>query len=95
MIALITPPTVSPALARNYNSLFASGLDALIIRMPGADRNDYEAVVAAIEPKWRHLLLVDNYYDLTQTASVGGIQKHLCNSFGKRIGCYSSPAYDS
>lgn len=73
MIALITPPTVSPALARNYNSLFASGLDALIIRMPGADRSDYEAVVAAIEPKWRHLLLVDNYYDLTQTASVGGI----------------------
>lgn len=73
MIALLTPSKVSHSLARSYNELFANGLDALIIRLPGSPKSCYEELIAAIEPQWRHRLLIDDYFDLIEVASIGGV----------------------
>ncbi|MDO4691385.1 MAG: thiamine phosphate synthase [Porphyromonadaceae bacterium] len=78
MFIAITPPTATAETLRVYNQLFSLGLQALHLRLPSADRAAYEAAICAIEPKYRHRLVLCDHFDLLPITGAGGI--HLRTS---------------
>ncbi|WP_052409032.1 thiamine phosphate synthase [Porphyromonas sp. COT-290 OH3588] len=78
MFIAITPPTATAETLRVYNQLFALGLQALHLRLLSADRSAYEAAICAIEPKYRHRLVLCDHFDLLPITGAGGI--HLRTS---------------
>lgn len=98
MLIVITPPDATPKVIDRYNSLFALGLEALHLRLPNASREAYKAAICAIEPEYRHRVVLCDYFDLVETAGVGGV--HLRSDrlseyaeWQKRVGRISVSAH--
>lgn len=73
MLVLFTPPHCNGKFASKYNHLFEEGLHALILRLKGATLRDYEELLLAINPKYHCRVLIDNYFELLQYTTVGGV----------------------
>lgn len=85
MLLAITPNTLTPSLAAHYNRLLEAGVEAVLLRLLGAPRYEYEQVIAAIAPQHRYKLLVDAHFDLVQQCGLGGVylraaDRHLYHS---------------
>lgn len=73
MFIAITPPDATPRDIVRYNRLFSLGLHSLHLRLPNASREQYKACIQAIEPAFRHRVVLCDYFELGDIAGTGGI----------------------
>lgn len=79
MIVVITSERPSTRERRQYNQLFAQGLGTLHLRMPGANREEYQEVICSIAPEYRSRIVICDHFDLVCSAGLGGI--HLSGRY--------------
>lgn len=78
MLLAITPPNATPKVVQRYNALLGAGLSMLLLRLPNATQEHYEACIRAIEPRYRSRVILADYFHLVPQAGLGGI--HLKQS---------------
>lgn len=69
---------ISPTKAGHYEAsvagrLFACGLRHFILRLPRAERADYESFLEHIAPEYRRRILIAGHYELLSAYDLGGI----------------------
>lgn len=72
-VIVITPAEAVENETVVCNLLFASGLEVLHLRKPGAGREAYERFVRAIEPRYRERIVVHEHYDLAKEYGLRGV----------------------
>lgn len=73
MLVVITPERPSSAYLSACNLLFERGLQALHLRLVGANRETYIRAIQHIKPKYRPRLVLCDHFDLVELAGLGGV----------------------
>lgn len=73
MLLVITPPDATSQVVQRYNTLLGLGAFKMLLRLPEADEVRYEECIRSISPRYRHRVILSDYYHLVPKAGLGGI----------------------